>query len=84
MNRTVLVLLLGCAVAPAPPTPPRPNLGLQCGVIDTPCNCNGTVAVNWMVTPTTKCQSGRHMFYQCQAPCLGGAWESACYCDGRL
>lgn len=75
------LLLWGCAPEPVV-LPPPVHGDLVCGVVDTPCNCNGTVAVNWQVTPSTKCASGRHMFYQCEATCLGGAWESACYCDG--
>jgi hypothetical protein len=51
--------------------------GQGCGVIDTPCNCNGTIAYNGLVTNTTLCQSGRHQFSRC----IGDCWEAKCYCN---
>lgn len=75
-----LVLLLGCTPAPSEPAP-LPAGPLGCGIIDHPCNCDGTLAVNYRVTPAPKCASGLHIYYQCQAACLGGAWESACWCN---
>lgn len=84
MRFLLCALLLGCTADPPPAAPqitPNPA-GLQCGAVDIPCNCNGALVYNWKISPTAKCRSGRHQWYQCQSTCLGGAWESACYCDG--
>lgn len=76
-----LLLLCGCAPEPVVVPPPPVHGDLACGVIDRPCDCNGTIAYNWKISPSVKCASGLHMLYQCEAKCLGGGWESACFCD---
>lgn len=80
MRALTLLFLLACTPAPVEPAP-LPTGPLGCGIIDHPCNCGGTIAVNYQVTPSAKCSSGRHIYYQCVATCLGGGWESACWCD---